>query len=320
MPLLEFLLDNKNGNVWDISELVTGVTWKTSRIGKAGSLDFSLLKDVDLAINTGDIVRVRLDDQKVFYGYVFTPEIGKNEELKVTAYDQIRYLLANDTYVFSNVTATEVLSRIAGDFSLKTGTLTDTKHRIPTMVEDNQKLLDMICKALDYTLIATGKIYVLFDDFGQLAIRDVESMVIDTVIGDDSLMYDYSYKRSIDSETYNRIKLAQDNKESGHRDIYIAQDSANIAKWGRLQLYQTVDKAMDSTQINELLNQLLKLKNRESKSLKISALGDIRVRAGCYIPIIIEELGINLRFLVNECTHKGIGDPDHTMTLELKVI
>lgn len=320
MPLLEFLLDNKNGNVWDISELVTDVTWKTSRIGKAGSLDFSLLKDADLTINTGDIVRVRLDDQKVFYGYVFTPEIGKNEELKVTAYDQIRYLLANDTYVFSNVTATEVLSRIAGDFGLKTGTLIDTKHRIPTMVEDNKKLLDMICKALDYTLIATGKIYVLFDDFGQLTIRDVESMVIDTVIGDDSLMYDYSYKRSIDSETYNRIKLAQDNKESGHRDIYIAQDSASIAKWGRLQLYQTVDKAMDSTQINEMLNQLLKLKNRESKSLKISSLGDIRVRAGCYIPIIIEELGINLRFLVNECTHKGIGDPDHTMTLELKVI
>lgn len=72
-------------------------------------------------------------------------------------------------------------------------------------------------------------------------------------------------------------------------------------------------------QIKELLDQLMVIKNRESKSLKLDCIGDIRVRAGCYVPIVIEEYGINQPFLVNECSHRFDG-AEHTMSLELKVI
>lgn len=316
---LEVLTDNKSGSVWELSELVTDLTWKTTRIGKAGSLSLTYIKDKNVTLNNGDIIRVKLDSQKMFYGYIFSIEDGQDEEVKVTAYDQIRYLMASDTYVFKNVKAAQVIQKIASDFGLKVGTMADTGYVIPAMVEDNQKLLDIICKALDYTLINTRKIYVLYDDFGELALRNVEDMVLDFLVGDRSLMYEYGRKRSIDEDTANRIKLVQENKKSGKRNVYIAQDSANIAKWGRLQLYQTVDEKYNAAQINELLNQLLQLKNRESKSLKISALGDIRVRAGCYLPIMIGDFGVNQRFLIDECSHKISGD-EHTMNLELKVI
>lgn len=316
---LEVLTDDKAGSVWDLSELVTDTTWKTTRIGKAGSLNLTYVKDKNIGINNGDILRVKKDGQNVFYGYVFSIEDSQDDTIQITAYDQIRYLMSNDTYVFKNITATEVLTKIAGDFGLKTGTLAATKYKIPSMAEDNQKLLDIICKALDYTLINTGKIYVFYDDFGQLALRNIEDMVLDFVIGDGSLVAEYKRKRSIDDETANRIKLVKDNKDTGKREVYIAQDSANIAKWGRLQLYQTVDEKYNAAQINELLNSLLELKNRESKTLQITAIGDIRVRAGCYVPLIISDLGINQKFLVDECTHKISGD-DHTMTLDLKMI
>ncbi len=318
------MLDNKAGKVWDLSQIVAGITWKTSRIGKPGSLEFTIVRNgiyqsTDFQYNNGDVVNCKVDGVNVFYGYIFKISEGKDEDVKFLCYDQIRYLMANDTYVFANVTAADVVRQIAGDFKLKLGRVDDTGYRIPTMVEDNQKLIDIICKALDLTLINAGRNYFLFDDFGALSLRDSESMLLDIVVGDRSLMYDYAAERSIDSDTYNLVKLYRDNKETGRRDTYIAQDSANIARWGTLQLAQSVDENMNAAQINELLNALIAIKNRESRSLRIDSIGDIRIRAGCYVPIVISERGINQPFLVDECSHRFAGG-DHTMSLELKVI
>lgn len=322
--MFELLIDNKNGHVWDLSQIVSDITWKTSRIGKPGSLEFTLIKgaiyqSIAFQYNNGDIVRFRYNDQNVFYGYIFSIDSGKDEAVRIVAHDQIRYLLNKDTYVFANETLTGIVKQIADDFNLRTGRIEETGYRIPTMVEDGQALLDIIDKGIVLTLWNTNRNYVLFDDFGELSLRNVEDMLVDFYIGDGSLMYDYRSKVSIDSDTYNKIKLYQDNKDTGKREVYMAQDSANIAKWGVLQLYQSVDEDKNAAQINELLNQLMQLKNRETKSLKIDAIGDIRVRAGCYVPIVIEEFGINQPFLINECTHRFDGT-DHTMSLDLKVI
>jgi hypothetical protein len=322
--MFEVLLDNKNGTVWDISNIVTGIKWKTTRIGSPGSLDFTLIKgspfqDVSFQVSNGDIVRFRYNDQNVFYGYVFAVDGGKDEAVRIKCYDQIRYLMNKDTYVFAKVKASDVIKRIADDFNLKTGQIADTGYVIPTMVEDNQTLLDIIAKALVLTIWNTGKNYVLYDDFGSLTLRNVEDLLVDFVVGDGSLMTDYVMKSSIDQDTYNKVKLYRDNKTTGKRDVYIAKDSANIAKWGTLQLTQSVDEDKNEAQINELLNQLIALKNRETKTLQVEAIGDVRVRAGCYVPIVINEYEINQPFLVDEVTHQFDGD-DHKMSIVSKVI
>lgn len=315
---LEVMTDDKKGNVFDVSELVTDASWKTSRIGKPGSFEYTILQDPKYAINNGDIVRVKKDGKPLFYGYVFTVGRSQEETIKIKAYDQIRYLSASDTYVLKNITAAALVKQIANDFGLKWGNVVDTKYKIPPRVEDSQKLIDIICKAFDYTTINTGSIYNFYDDFGNLTVKNIKDMKLDLVIGDESLMTDFTFEKSIDSDTFNRIKLVQDNKKTKKRDVYIAQDSANIAKWGRLQYYQKVDENQNAAQIKQLMDQLIKLKNRETKSLKLEALGDPSVRAGCYIPILIDELAINQLYLIDECTHKFSGD-DHTMSLELKV-
>jgi len=322
--LLEIMLDNKNGNVWDLSEIAKDLTWTTTRVGRPASVDFTLIgsgiyQDRSFSVNNGDIVRVRMNQTNVFYGYVFSVKVNQDAEISVKAYDQVRYLLNKDTYVFKNATTGDVIRRIAGDFNLKVGRIDDTGYRIPSMVEDGQTLLDIIEKANTLTMSATGRFFVFFDDFGSLSYRDVTNFQAGFYVGDGSLMTGFEYGRDIDQDTYNRIKLYRDNKETGKRELYVAQDSANIARWGVLQLYESVDEGLNAAQINELLTQLAKLKNREQKSLKIEAIGDIRVRAGMYVPIVIESLGINQPMMVDEVKHKFDGE-DHTMDLTLKVI
>ncbi|WP_067843588.1 XkdQ/YqbQ family protein [Amphibacillus sediminis] len=321
---MEILLDNRNGKVWDISEIVTDATWKTGRNGSPSEFDFTLIKnglnqDQAFKIENGNIVRFKYQGHHVFYGFIFSVNGGKSEDIQVKAYDQIRYLQAADTYVFSNITASQVIRRIAGDFGLNLGQIDDTGYRIPSLVGDAEKLLDIICKALDLTLINANRHYIMFDNFGALTVRNTADMILPFMIGDESLLYDYSFERSINDETYNRIKLVRDNKDTGKRDVYISQDSANIAKWGQLQLYEKLDENQNPAQIKELLNTLMTLRNKETEKIKLEAIGDIRVRAGCYLPVIIKDYGINQPFLIDDCTHSFNGR-EHTMSLELKVV
>lgn len=322
--MIDVKIHNHDGTEWDVSEIVSNISYKTSRIGKAGSLSLTLLKGAiyqnsGFDFSNGDVIRVRKDNHNVFHGYIFAVNGGRDEAVKITAYDQIRYLMNQETYVFTNITATEVIERIAKDFNIKTGTIANTGYRIPTMSEDGQKLLDIICKAITLTFSNTGRDYCLYDDFGLLCLRSVDDATLDIIIGDGSLMYDYSVKTSIDSDTYNKIKLYKDNKETGKREVYIAQDSVNMKRWGILQLYQSVDEKMNQAQIDELLNSLAFLKNRETKSLKVNAIGDIRVRAGMRVRILIKEYKIDQALLVDECAHNFDGE-DHTMTLDLRVV
>ncbi|TCJ01488.1 XkdQ/YqbQ family protein [Cytobacillus praedii] len=319
---MELLIDNKNGSVWDMP--VSSITWKTSRIGKAGTIDADLIIETPLKspINNGDIIRITDGKNKVFYGYIFESSISADSKLSILAYDQTRYLMSNDTFVFAATTATAGIKKIASDLQLKIGTFEETGYKVPAVVEDDKKGLDVVSKFLDSTLIATNRNYVFFDDFGSLMLKNIENMKIaadDFYIGEESLLFDFNYKKSIDSETYNRVKLVQDNKDTGKREVYIAQDSQAIANWGRLQYFQKVDEKMTSAQIKDLLDRLIKLRNRETKSLKIDCLGHWKVRAGSFVLIYIEKLGIKEYFLVDECSHKW-NEGIHTMNLDLKVI
>lgn len=319
---MQVLIDNMNGTVWDMP--VSNAEWKTNRVGKVGTLDLTLIiSDPDeYPIENGNVIRVTMGDAKVFFGYVFEVSFGSGDEVEVKAYDQMKYLMYNDTFVFPASTATVAVQKLAKDAGLKVGKMEDTKYVVPAVIMDDKKALDVAMKYMDSTLIATNRNYVLFDDFGSLSLKNIDSMKIPAdkfYIGEESLMFDFDYKKSIDKETYNRIKLVHDNKKTKKREVYIVQDSKNIAKWGRLQEFRKVDENMTSAQIKELADRMIKLRNRETKTLTLDCLGHWAVRGGSFVMLYIEKLSVKEYFLVNECTHtwsNGI----HTMNLVVAVI
>ncbi len=308
--------NNKSGEVYDVITLVTSLKWETKRTGSPAGLTFTVLRDERVIWDHGGIIRFQDGERGIFYGYVFKISESEKDTIDITAYDQSRYLKNKETYVFANQRADQILRQIAEDFELKLGTLENTGYAIPSLVEDGQTLFDIILKALDYTLIHSGKMYYLWDDFGSLRISDVEDGRLALVIGDNSLATGYTYTTDIDSETYNKIKLVRDNKETGKRDVYLFQDSNNIAFWGVLQDYETVDENMNPAQIKERGSQMLELYNRPKKTFELSALSDLSVRAGRAVYISIQGIAGQF-FIIEEASHdlmKG------TMSLKLKVV
>ncbi|AQR93517.1 XkdQ/YqbQ family protein [Clostridium saccharoperbutylacetonicum] len=321
---INLIIDDKNGNVFDISELVEEVTWKTKRKGSPSSLDIKLLEDSNVKISNGNIISFKVNGTNVFYGYVFKNSGDDSPEIKITAYDQIKYLMYNDVCVGVNKKASEIITGIFEKLQLKIGTIEDTGYVIPTFVEDDKKYLDIIYSALDKTIVSNTKMFVLYDDYGYLNLRDINNMKQEIVIADDSNLGNYDWESSIE-ESYNCIKFVRDNEETKGRDVYIGQDSQNIANWGKLQLFKKVDSKLNKAQIEEMVMGNLKLKNKETKKLKLKdVLGtetnlDLKLRGGAGVYVIIKKRNIAQYYLIEEATHK-FSKNEHTMDFDLKVV
>ncbi|WP_339798853.1 hypothetical protein MKY19_27130 [Paenibacillus sp. FSL R5-0744] len=320
---MELLVKNKEGHLWDISGIVSDITWKTARSGKPSTLELALVdsgiyQHPKFSISNGDIIQFSKDNVDVFYGFVFSIDTGSDQEIKLTAYDQIRYLLGNGSYVLQDVTASDVITKITKDYGLKTGVLENTEYRIPSLIEDDKKLLDIIMGAIGSELQYKGRLMAFYDDFGKLTLRKPESMLLNLVLGAGHYLYDYSLKKSIDDDTYNTIFLYKDNEKSGKRDFFPVSDKDNVKRWGILHLYQKADDKANAAQIQEKANNLLKMHNREKLSLSVQAIGDMRVRAGNFIYVLLDEFKTQV-FLVDQCSHK-ISGGEHTMSLDIKVV
>lgn len=293
-----------------------GITWSTERKGCPGELQFKVIKDGVLDFEEGDAVRMKVNDTEVFYGFVFKKKRDKNHLISVTAYDQLRYLKNKDTYVYENKTASELVQMIATDFELQTGTLEDTRFRIASRVEENTSLFDMIQNALDLTLQNQGQMFILHDDFGKITLKSLDNMQLNIII-DEETGENFDYTSSIDSNTYNKVKLTYDNEDTGTREVYIAQHGENMNQWGALQYFETLQEGENG---QAKADALLDLYNKKTRNLSINnAFGDVRVRAGSLLPVILNlgDTKVQSMMLVEKCKH-DFKNNQHLMTLTLR--
>lgn len=306
--------------VMDYSTAATDAELTTSRFDSPAKLTFTVLEKSGISIPEGSSVELAVDGVKMFKGYVFTASQNRDREVEYTAYDQLRYLKANASYVFEAMTLPQIIQQIAADFNLTYGTLVDTGYAFPCLIKENTSCLDIIFGALSETIYMTGKIYVFYDNAGALTLVEAKDMYSSTLIGDKSLATDFTYKRDIDSDTYNRIKLVRPNSETGRADTYIAEDTETQAKWGLLQYYDQVDENLNAAQIEQMCMQYLQYYNRVVQSLTIDALGVPGLRAGMIVPVrisAVDSLSVSRLMLTEKVTHKFDGD-DHTMSIEVK--
>lgn len=306
----------QRGKIIQTPVVAEGITLTSDRRGSPGQLKFKIVKDEVLNIQHGDPVRLNVNGKNLFFGIIFTIKRDKNQILEITAYDQLRYLKNKDTIVYENKTASELLKMIASDFRLNTGSVDDTGFKIKSRVEDNKSLFDMIQYALDATLQSNGKLYVLYDDFGKMTLKSLKSMRTGVVI-DEETGENFSYTTSIDKQTFNKIKLMQENKDTGKRDVYIAQHGENMNQWGVLQMFDTIK---DGENGKQKADALLKLHNNKTRELSIhNAIGNLKVRAGSLVIVILNlgDMKVGNMMLVEKCRHDFKGN-EHFMSLTLR--
>lgn len=321
---LELIVQSsEDGTIYDISNIAKSVKTSKSLDSSAGKCSFSIDTNKNkIKIPMGSTVSLTLVEngkkKGKFFGFVFSTE-PNGDKVDITAYDQLRYLKNNETYVLTGTTLEKLIKRIGTDFQLRLGTIEGSNYILPERIEDNKSLGDIIQRAIDFTLQGTKKQYIIRDEFGYLCCRNAANLVTNLVIGEVSLLKSYDYKESIDSEVYNSVKLYKDNEDTGKREVYIALDSDNIKRWGKLQLFESVDENVTDAQAREKAQQLLKLYNRINRTLKLSCKGCIDLEPGSGIYLEINDIpGVTfnqaaLITKINDEYENGI----HNMDLEV---
>lgn len=319
---VELLIGNEAGTRVYQPAVQEGIDWSTERTGTPGKLEFKILKDDILDFSEGSPVQLRADGDNMFFGFVFKQKRSKDQIITVTAYDQLRYLKNKDTIKYENSTASQFIGTLAADYRMNVGTLEDTGYIIPWRIEQDTELAKMVENALDVTLMNTGKMFVFYDDFGKLTLKNLENMRVGNDEGaylmiDEETGENFDYTSSIDDNTYNKIKLTYDNEDTGYRDVYIAQHGENMNKWGILQYFDTLEKGENG---KAKADALLSLYNKKTRNLKITkAIGDNRVRAGSLVVVNLDLGDIKLKnfMLVEKCKHT-YNESEHWMDLTLR--
>jgi hypothetical protein len=295
--------------------VVAPIKIEQERSGSPSKMTFTVIKDGNLNFQEGDSVRFLYNGEKIFFGYVFSKSRQKEQHIEVTAYDQMRYLKNKFTYVFVNKTATEIIQMICSDFGIKTGEMEDTGYKLPSLIEENKSLFDIILDALDETLANTGQLYIMYDNFGSIELKNLGNMTTDVLIDKDTAE-DFDYKSSIDEETYNKVVLYYVDESTNDRIPFVARDENNIEQWGLLQYFEEV-KVPSIGQSKA--DALLQLYNKKTRTLKINkAFGNTKVRAGSLIVVQLGlgDIDVNNYLLVEKATHTF--DHDHyTMDLTM---
>lgn len=297
--------------------VLSDVKLTQERKGSPAKLEFDVYKDKDkFSFEEGDMVTFKIDSKKMFKGYIFCMKLGNDNVLKITAYDQLRYLKNKDTMMYENLSVAGVIQKIAANFNLTVGSIEDPGYNIAKRLESNQTLFDMIQNAQDETLTKTGALTVLYDDYGSMTLKNIENMKTNILV-DISQAEGFDYETSIDSETYNKIKLTFDNKETGVREIFIAEDSTTFGQWGILQYLGTEDNDEGCA---AKADQLLKYYNKKKKSLSIKNVkGSAKVRAGSsvFVKLNLGDMILKNYMMCEKVVH-NFTENYHSMDLDLR--
>lgn len=307
------LLISHSGSIYSPSVTDT-ITLTSYRSSSPSSLKFSIVVD-DIVFTEGDSVSFSVDNVGVFFGFIFSFSRSSSNILNVVAYDQLRYFKNKDTYIYNEKTASQLLSMIAQDFNFSLSTIEDTSYILPYRIEENSTLFDIVQNALDFTLENTSQMFVLYDDFGSISLKNISSLIVNSVI-DSSTAQDFSYSSSIDHNCYNKIKLVYENPTTGERQVFIAFDDDNISSWGVLQ-YSDLLKENENGVVKAVA--LMDLYDRKSRKLSVvNAFGNTSVRGGSLLPVSLDlgDISLNCFMLVEKVVH-SFCDNSHFMNLTL---
>ncbi|WP_124065733.1 hypothetical protein [Clostridium sp. E02] len=320
----KLLIYNTDSNtMYDYAPITEKVTYTTNRNGSAGKLTFSFMQEKAINLTEGAKVQFYVDGIGVFLGFVFVTEQDRWGIVSVTAYDQLRYLKSNASYSFERKKLGEIIQQVATDMQLQIGLLEDTGYVIPTLTKVSTECLDIIEYGLQLTQYNTGRTFVFFDDFGKLCLIEAMNLKSSILIGNGSIITDYSYKSDIDSDTFNQVKLVRDNKDTGQGDTYNFSDSTTIKKWGLLQKYVKVDENLNEAQINQQGNIMMAYYDRVLKTISVDGVGGIPgLKAGAMAKFKIKdvpELSEGLFLLLDKVKHT-FSNEEHTMSLDAQII
>lgn len=331
MTISYFKMANRDlSSPWDISNIATNIQWTTDIGFAAGELKFTLLEvNEGFFPGNGDAVSFQWNNNKTFFGYIFSFSYNSDQTIEVVAYDRLRYLKNQDTIVWPVGNALQRYNAIMKRIGLPHKNLVNSTINLPAEVSDGKTYFDMLQAAFDNTETKSGNRYAMRDVYGEIQFIRVATnngaylpTKTNLIVGDNSLLTDFTFEKSVDN-LYNVVKLIKETENKQKRTVYTtktANSRNSQKKYGTLQIVEKADEKLNDSQMQVKANQLLRQYNREKTTLTLDVIGDITIRAGTRFYVSIQDLrdiGIGTReVLATKVMHDFSSDWKMTIDVE----
>lgn len=306
---------NDKNTVYDITELVSSLTWGGTHEQASRKAEVSLLhspfdKDFPaLDINNGDILYIDEEKENLFTGRVLKKENpAKPGERSISAFDFMNLLLkSKKSYNFKNMTAEKIAEKVIKDAGLKAGSIEKTNVVIQKWIVESESAYNIILGAYQRAKKKTGKGYRLYMNGAKVCIGTLNETTGVKLTDSDSVT---AATLSEDAEEIiNRVYIVNDkNKKIGE-----VKNENSIKVFGE---YSDVYKKTEDENPEKAAKELLKNPVKEIGPLE--AVGDIRCVSGKSVEVTEKNTGLTGKFFITEDSHtwqNGV----HTMSLKLKL-
>jgi len=287
--------------------------------GAAGRLVFKCLPGDVYTIHPqfkpGQLIGLWLGGEVVWRGRIFSLDFD-GETWEVTCFDQLRYLLNKDSKVFSWQRPDQIISSVIGSLGLTRGSICNVPYTVPTLVCQGQMYLDCIEKSLEQAEQALSRRYLFYDKAGSLCLKPLQETVLDVVLQSGKNILGYKVGTSIDKDVYTEVKLTQYPATSAKFRSRTVQNRAKMSEWGRLRYFAKVDRELNQAQVQSRAEAILADNAAALQTLEVTAPGEISCFAGFRPWLIIDELGVNGRCLIESAEHIISGDDGYIMRLK----
>lgn len=331
------LVVTSSGKVMDIGTICEQLQLNWVLEGNAGYMETSYIPKQTVDLVEGDVVALQVNGRKVFYGWVFRKEVSSDKTTKVKIYDIKRYLAYKDVDVTGNETIDQFFTRICTVMKIKHRVVHTSSFILPSKIHDGETYNNMMQYAIDQTFIGTDgeQRFCIRANDDTLELVDCLQQTTDVVIGDKILLTSYDYSTDIEN-TYTTFKIQREisSEEQKKKNISKADEillrktiteknQENVNKWGDLQYYEKKDSKYTDVQLDEYMKHVMNAYGKQTKSLKLSCLGNFDCIPGNMIILNISDLQTekvaNMVYaLITDATHT-IKHNIHTMELTVEI-
>lgn len=320
------VVSGRDINSINLSSKVTSLTFSQHMYNQAGECTIMLPK-FDKEIPMGSKLTVIINGHNMFVGYLFEESYTEGQLTTLKFYDQLRYWKSSDSFVLKGVGIHEAFIRICKTLHLAHKSYATNSPVLPTLVFDNTTYFAMFEECQDRTFVSRNAMHFVRDEKGVLMLRDVQQNWHNTVkkfvIGDVSASKGFNFSRSIDQDSYNYVKLVNEDTEAKRKDTVYYYNEDSVHQWGKLQYFEKTSDKISSAQLKKRAQDILKVKNRVKKTLSIEIDGNattVTLKAGDGVILAISDLArsdmFGRAFIIDNLTHKFEGG-GYTISLEL---
>lgn len=297
-------------NHYDISKLVTEVTWSGSKDDVARKLEVEIVSDdnyyfPDFTVEMHDLIQFFLDGFEVFRGYVMDVDRSlTSKTITYTCYDAGIFLTkSKGKYKFYGETPDNVTRTVCKDFDIPVrATLPGVSYQ---RIHDNDSIYDIIMTGYTLTSQSDGKQYYLSFERGALSVLEKGKAVCKYMLSSEREISDASFQAS-SLNAVNRVKAYNsDGTEAGVFQLDSDYDFPGVL--------QAVYKQSNGEEIESAAKALLQ---DVELTASIDAIGVLECVTGRGVVVSEPVTGLDGLFYIDSDTHK-FANGIHTMSLDI---